>query len=119
MPTLKEFQDIGSLSVGEPDGPVQANLIEMPGPADSETEDAAEVIEADISEAETEAPSRHRQTKGTPTIHRNRAALRTEKTVPEERLQKILSGAGITSRRKAEQLILEGRVAVNGKDHHH
>jgi len=35
--------------------------------------------------------------------------------VPEERLQKILSGAGITSRRKAEQLILEGRVAVNGK----
>jgi 23S rRNA pseudouridine2605 synthase len=35
--------------------------------------------------------------------------------VPEERLQKILSGAGVTSRRKAEQLILEGRVAVNGK----
>jgi len=35
--------------------------------------------------------------------------------VPEERLQKILSGAGITSRRKAEQLILDGRVAVNGK----
>jgi 23S rRNA pseudouridine2605 synthase len=35
--------------------------------------------------------------------------------VPEERLQKILSGAGVTSRRKAEQLILEGRVVVNGK----
>jgi 23S rRNA pseudouridine2605 synthase len=35
--------------------------------------------------------------------------------VPEERLQKILSGAGVTSRRKAEQLILEGRVAVNGQ----
>ena len=35
--------------------------------------------------------------------------------MPEERLQKILSGAGITSRRKAEQLIVEGRVAVNGK----
>jgi len=32
----------------------------------------------------------------------------------EERLQKILSRAGITSRRKAEQLILEGRVTVNG-----
>jgi 23S rRNA pseudouridine2605 synthase len=32
-----------------------------------------------------------------------------------ERLQKILARAGITSRRKAEQLILEGRVAVNGK----
>jgi 23S rRNA pseudouridine2605 synthase len=35
--------------------------------------------------------------------------------VPEERLQKILSGAGVTSRRKAEQLILEGRVVVNGQ----
>jgi pseudouridine synthase len=35
--------------------------------------------------------------------------------MPEERLQKILSRAGITSRRKAETLILEGRVMVNGK----
>ena len=32
----------------------------------------------------------------------------------EERLQKILSRAGTASRRKAEQMILEGRVAVNG-----
>ena len=32
----------------------------------------------------------------------------------QERLQKIISAAGITSRRKAEQLILEGRVSVNG-----
>ncbi len=33
----------------------------------------------------------------------------------EERLQKILAGAGIASRRKCEQLILAGRVTVNGK----
>lgn len=33
----------------------------------------------------------------------------------EERLQKILSQAGIASRRKAEEIILEGRVKVNGK----
>ncbi len=33
----------------------------------------------------------------------------------EERLQKILAGAGIASRRKAEEIILEGRVTVNGK----
>jgi 23S rRNA pseudouridine2605 synthase len=33
----------------------------------------------------------------------------------EDRLQKILSQAGITSRRKAEQMIVEGRVVVNGK----
>ena len=32
----------------------------------------------------------------------------------EERLQKILSAAGICSRRKAEELLLEGRVTVNG-----
>jgi 23S rRNA pseudouridine2605 synthase len=31
-----------------------------------------------------------------------------------ERLQKIIAAAGITSRRKAEQLITAGRVAVNG-----
>ncbi|HYB96379.1 MAG TPA: pseudouridine synthase [Vicinamibacterales bacterium] len=31
------------------------------------------------------------------------------------RLQKILSAAGVASRRASEQLILEGRVSVNGK----
>lgn len=33
----------------------------------------------------------------------------------EERLQKILSAAGVCSRRKAEEYLLEGRVAVNGR----
>jgi 23S rRNA pseudouridine2605 synthase len=33
----------------------------------------------------------------------------------EERLQKILASAGIASRRKAEELIVAGRVSVNGK----
>lgn len=32
-----------------------------------------------------------------------------------ERLQKIIAHAGVASRRKAEQLILEGRVTVNGR----
>jgi 23S rRNA pseudouridine2605 synthase len=32
----------------------------------------------------------------------------------QERLQKILSHAGVASRRQAEQIILEGRVTVNG-----
>ena len=32
-----------------------------------------------------------------------------------QRLQKFLAGAGVTSRRKAEQLIAEGRVTVNGQ----
>jgi 23S rRNA pseudouridine2605 synthase len=34
--------------------------------------------------------------------------------MPEERLQKLLAHAGIASRRRAEQLILEGRVTLNG-----
>ena len=34
--------------------------------------------------------------------------------MPEERLQKILSQAGIASRRKAEELIQAGHVTVNG-----
>ena len=33
----------------------------------------------------------------------------------KERLQKILSAAGIASRRKCEEIILEGLVSVNGK----
>lgn len=32
-----------------------------------------------------------------------------------ERLQKIIAGSGIASRRKAEELILAGKVSVNGK----
>ena len=35
--------------------------------------------------------------------------------MPQERLQKILSAAGIASRRVAEALIAEGRVRVNGE----
>jgi 23S rRNA pseudouridine2605 synthase len=34
--------------------------------------------------------------------------------VPAERLQKILAAAGVASRRKAEEIILAGRVTVNG-----
>jgi pseudouridine synthase len=34
--------------------------------------------------------------------------------MPEERLQKILARAGVASRRKSEELIVEGRVTVNG-----
>ena len=33
----------------------------------------------------------------------------------QERLQKIIAAAGVTSRRKAEELITQGRVSVNGQ----
>jgi 23S rRNA pseudouridine2605 synthase len=35
--------------------------------------------------------------------------------MPEERLQKIISQAGVASRRAAEKMILDGRVTVNGE----
>lgn len=35
--------------------------------------------------------------------------------MPLERLQKIISQAGLASRRKAEEWIVEGRITVNGK----
>ncbi|MBI1984347.1 MAG: rRNA pseudouridine synthase, partial [Acidobacteria bacterium] len=33
----------------------------------------------------------------------------------QERLQKIIAAAGVASRRKAEELIVQGRVTVNGR----
>src|SRR3954454_7460355 len=44
-----------------------------------------------------------------------KTANSSSKPMPEERLQKILAHAGIASRRKAEDLILAGRVSVNGE----
>jgi 23S rRNA pseudouridine2605 synthase len=35
--------------------------------------------------------------------------------MPQERLQKIIAAAGISSRRKAEELITAGRVSLNGQ----
>ena len=35
--------------------------------------------------------------------------------MPSERLQKILAQVGIASRRKAEELISDGLVTINGK----
>src|SRR5271168_2687670 len=40
---------------------------------------------------------------------------RMRPNVPVERLQKIIANAGVTSRRKAEELIAQGMVTVNGK----
>src|ERR1700756_2384018 len=37
-----------------------------------------------------------------------------EASLPPQRLQKIIAAAGVSSRRKAEELITQGRVTVNG-----
>ena len=44
----------------------------------------------------------------------NESAIRNHPSAMEVRLQKLLSQAGVASRRAAEKLIVEGRVSVNG-----
>jgi 23S rRNA pseudouridine2605 synthase len=45
----------------------------------------------------------------------DRLPLRAQEAeMPVERLQKIIAAAGVASRRKAEELITQGRVSVNG-----
>jgi 23S rRNA pseudouridine2605 synthase len=41
--------------------------------------------------------------------------IRNQALMPSERVQKILAQAGIASRRKAEEMIVEGLVTINGK----
>ena len=56
-------------------------------------------------------------TKATPNRIPNRdprSGADSEKTHPGDRIAKVLSRAGISSRREAEELIAEGRVTVNG-----
>jgi segregation and condensation protein B len=56
LPTLKEFQEIGSLAAGEPgaapSGPVQPNLIEMPAPHSESGEDPEEISQTEPEETE-------------------------------------------------------------------
>ncbi len=67
------------------------------------TETAAEPEARSSSEVSPEAPTAEfsEENKFAPVRH-------------EERLQKIIAAAGVTSRRKAEELITAGRVQVNG-----
>jgi len=48
-------------------------------------------------------------------VKRRRAKRKPESAADAERLQKLLAGAGVASRRACEELIREGRVSINGK----
>jgi segregation and condensation protein B len=66
LPTLKEFQEIGSLSGGEPEAPVQANLIEMPAPPDQDEAAEGEAQEVEAAEMESaESPNAESEQAGT------------------------------------------------------
>ncbi len=86
----------------EPEKPAPKKAIKKKAKADPEVEQPEKAPEAAVA-------------KSVPAIQKLEAA---ESKGPEpklERLQKILAKAGISSRRKAEELILGGRVQINGK----
>jgi 23S rRNA pseudouridine2605 synthase len=89
-------------------------------------EPAEEILEAEVAENEAEASSAVESGAGSVSESEPEAEAQEEEDEPEfnpkpkppaklERLQKILAQAGIASRRKAEEMIEQGRVQVNGK----
>lgn len=64
------------------------------------------------SSRKARSPARSRRAPARP---QRTATRRTEVQQPGERVQKILSAAGIASRRAAEELIAAGRVTVDGR----
>ncbi len=60
-------------------------------------------------------PPKKKRAPTKPPRARGRSATQKTSDQPGERLQKVLAGAGIASRRECEELILEGRVQVDGE----
>jgi 23S rRNA pseudouridine2605 synthase len=82
----------------------------------AEDEDQTDAEDEDGTEAETEDGS-EAQSEQEPESEQDEPEINAKPRPPAklERLQKILAQAGIASRRKAEEMIEQGRVQVNGK----
>jgi 23S rRNA pseudouridine2605 synthase len=76
--------------------------------AEPEEDDKAEAEAEDVSEPETGSASEESDAEEEP-------ESKPRPPAKLERLQKILAKAGVSSRRRAEELITQGRVQVNGK----
>ena len=88
------------LVVDEPGAKEVAEVLHTPATEDVPTASVAELDEEDDTVAQAKGSEPKPEPKLEPKL---------------ERLQKILAKAGISSRRKAEELILGGRVQINGK----
>jgi pseudouridine synthase len=103
-PTDTEIEDpIGEETDGEGQTPVGDEEPDAPKEEDPEDEDAGDEASEDEASGDEESGEED--------------ALEKKPRPPAklERLQKILAQAGIASRRKAEELMAQGRVQVNGK----
>ncbi len=109
LPSLKEFEEIRRMAFADSEPPAGETIPDAELPA-TIAEATAELDAADqMPETQPDGHAAERNCRRT-----GPAAPKRGKLVPEERLQKLLSQAGVTSRRQAEKLMLEGRVTVNG-----
>ena len=108
LPTLKEFEEIRRLAIADECAPAEPSARR------------SERREVDARSGRRSSAGRGRSQRAVESetagdARRRRRGSDAGSPMPEERLQKILSQAGVAIRRKAEQIILEGRVTVNGK----
>ena len=101
--------EAGSASEANPE--VQAEAANHEAKTEVKAEDSPEPEPSPEHEAESEFIPKP----GAPTDGSSSVGWKPRPPAKLERLQKILAQAGVASRRKAEEMIEQGRVQVNGK----
>ena len=111
LPSLKEFEEIRRMAFADDGGTAAAS----PSPKQVRRSEAAEPTPlAPRSGSRSDRPEDARSANAGARRARTGSLPEAGGLMAEERLQKILSQAGVASRRQAEQIIQEGRVTVNG-----
>jgi len=110
--TPESEDPIGDVTDGEAETSTSGETEVEIGTAEGEAEDQADAATEAEDEAENDAQAEAGadEDEAEPEFKR-----KARPPVKLERLQKILAQAGVASRRKAEEMIEQGRVQVNGK----